>query len=131
MVGSVSIPDKVPVLLVGGAFKHLKTGDMDDGWHPVFRCDEVIEHVESLLSTMGSCLLVLRSGFLDSFPPNKQPQLLTGVAVVAVGDENDEAILRLLQKGCRGVLSPELKGKMLRRAIECIAAGEFWAPRRV
>jgi len=131
MVGSDSIPDKVPVVLVGDAFKQLKKGEIDPENHPVFRCAEVLEQVEGLLPTMGSCVLVLRSGFLESFPASKQPQLLTGVAVVAVGDEDDEAILRLLQKGCRGVLSPNLKGKMLRRAITCIAAGEYWAPRRV
>jgi DNA-binding NarL/FixJ family response regulator len=37
----------------------------------------------------------------------------------------------LLRMGCMGFLEPEVSPKQVRRAVDAVASGEFWAPRKV
>jgi DNA-binding NarL/FixJ family response regulator len=99
------------------------------------RCSEepidVLSHCEKLCPS----ILVARQAFIEALPDH-DIALITGLGrlarvLVLLDAESPEAVKRMLELGCYGVLPPRFPAKVLRRAVPAILAGEVWAPRRV
>jgi len=51
--------------------------------------------------------------------------------LVTIDGKSNPGLDGLLRMGCMGFLEPEASPKQVRRAVEAVASGEFWAPRKV
>lgn len=99
------------------------------------RCGEEPVNVLALCEKLCPSLLVAKQAFIEALS-DRDIRLITGPGhnahvLVLLNQDNPEAVARLLQLGCHGVLPPKFTGGLVRRAVLAIFAGELWAPRRV
>ena len=51
--------------------------------------------------------------------------------LVTIDDKSHTGLELLLRMGCMGFLEPQASPRQVRRAVEAVSSGEFWAPRKV
>ena len=51
--------------------------------------------------------------------------------LVTIDGESSPGLELLLRMGCMGFLEPQASPRQVRRAVEAVSSGEFWAPRKV
>ena len=93
--------------------------------------DGVIEECRKLLP----CVLLVDFGFIAELqsPADFAQKIGFGslVPVLVLTDrESEEALEILVRVGCRGFMRPESPPWQFRRAVQSVAAGELWAPRK-
>lgn len=115
------------------------------GWEPlaqsvcgqtgfvVVRCSERAEELFSCCQKMAPCILILDHHVLrdvDRAELSNHLNQRRGVRVlvrIECGESASESLIRL---GCMGWLPAEATPALIRRALERVAMGEYWIPRR-
>jgi DNA-binding NarL/FixJ family response regulator len=82
------------------------------------------------------CVLVIDYGTITSTdrPTEFTKKIQFGRLIpvlVTIDGESNPSLEPLLRMGCMGFLEPDASPKQMRKAVDAVASGEFWAPRKV
>jgi DNA-binding NarL/FixJ family response regulator len=138
--GSASISNETRyVIIAGGAQRHwarLKRSFGKSSDIVLVRTSSPLKEVLDECQKRTPCVLVIdyESVAKSDRPAEFTKKIQFGRSIpvlVTIDGEPDSGMDALLRMGCMGFLEPEVSPKQVRRAVDAVASGEFWAPRKV
>jgi DNA-binding NarL/FixJ family response regulator len=136
--GSISNETRY-VIIAGAAQRHWTRLKRSFGKSPdivLIRTASPLKEVLEECQKRVPCVLVVD---YDSVASTERPAEFTKKiqfgrsipVLVTINGESSPGLEHMLRMGCMGFLGPEASPRQVRRAVDAVASGEFWAPRKV